>query len=432
MLQSKDLEIIEKIYAIATQSPTLVDVTNKTYRNHLIHKHDKVQEIQNLVSDYVRESTVDVEVPFLSKTIKIKYGATLSRKLANAVLVDGTFNLNNYRVITDTDSRLSKMAGLDENDSFEHTEDEPLFILAYKAYDFEFPSFADADNGFIIDNIFALCRENDPRNTMMLSLKGQVDKLDIESYLSLEDKLVLENVCSIIQIALNTCIRVLDEVYVEPISLEKVVGPIDRALADYSSCLENAKDVVRNPLEERLDHEATQITQQNVNLDNKNNELNYAGTYDARKVSHLVTEIKNYVNNIVGYMDITDFYGQLGILTFENDVNRLQCIKQFLRLIYMLSTKVAYIYDAGIDLKEMEIGQLHADGTFVKDLKLIEIIECVVKSAEITEDDLNYVIELYTDKTHVVGLAMPHTDEPKPEPVQLKVNDTVPGYSQFA
>lgn len=138
------------------------------------------------------------------------------------------------------------------------------------------------------------------------------------------------------------------------------------------------------------------------------------GTYDDNQLEHLAKQVGGYLD----LLDIEDecrdafYFPLIGSYSDEFLIERMQCAKQFLRLSHLVTRKLWFVDD------DPDVGQLYPDGKFDKNDKLLDIIFNWCTHKTITDEDVNYIIDLYKDRSYVVGY-LPKPDTRKaPEPLE--------------
>jgi hypothetical protein len=394
MFKTNELEIINVIYNIKNNE--------SSYKN-------KIAQIQKVISDYINSNRLIVKVDFLDRYIEVTYGITLKRR-------QSTLDYQNnpeYRKLV-LESSFDSVAGLDENDCFNKLENDqfPLYICIETMFTYTIDSFSDQKNGHILDQILNNNRYETRFGFELFdndNYKPIIRKININDYLTSDDLIKLDNIISVVGVATKVCNDLIDNHLIEPKKYDEDT---------------TAKKYDEDTTAKKYDEDTTAILGEEL----------YDSTYDTKKVVHTVNEIKYYVRQVTGYGNEDIFMNSLDLKTYE-DVDKLQCIKQFLRLVHLIMSKMEYNYDYLGNIKDLPIGELHADGHFCQNSRLIKIIGRVIKSTIISTRDLEYIITLYSDKSYVVGLAIKHTDEVKKEPEMMTLNrseNTLKEYSQFA
>lgn len=446
MLHVKDIEIIEQIYK--TIARTQVDSIHE--REH------KVSCIQNIVAQHLKDTTVEVDVGILNKTMTVTYGLLLTRKSTYL----NTDRLPDYRLVSPEIDHVARLAGSKRfYDSYENTEEYPIFGTQGKVHQFTLPSFADELNGNILDLVIdytLLTNTYCSVSSGKQQVQQAVDKIDISSYLTPKHNAIFANLLTVVQIATHTCIKILEEKLVDH---PDVLAELKQAEADkyLAAIVKEAEIAGRNDLgpvggsqRSRIEHEANAIQAQNEKLENatenvtkpKNNANIPAVTWGTKPkvrsgkltsivldmvAERLLDEIKKYVEGIcpservktpissygplrsmtnpllpqLGLIEVKDFKDFEGDVT-ETYVNKLEIVKQFMRLLTLAKQKMGEHVAA--DSYSLNIGQLYPDGNFIKNDKLIGIVIDVVDKSIIEPADLIYVIDLYADSSHIIGM----------------------------
>jgi len=125
-----------------------------------------------------------------------------------------------------------------------------------------------------------------------------------------------------------------------------------------------------------------------------------------------MTELEYVVSNFESYLrhDInSSFFGRdieemKNVLKFHEDVAYIKKLNQFLRLCNLVAQKMSYAYDL---YEEIPLGKLHSDGVFEEDDRIKGIVTKFIEHTDISEDDLAYIIQAYSDKSVVVGIQVP-------------------------
>jgi hypothetical protein len=444
-MKAKNIKLINEIYK-ERYKYNLQDV-GETYVWSASAYQLIISNIQILLTDFLRESTITVNVPFFDGTLEVEYGVRLNRRLNP----DKTEGSQLYRNVTALSSRYSKVAGSDTNDSYTFVEDQPLFTTDYVVYSVKLPELLSDENFFgtnqhILGLLFHKITNEKWQTPDYITgiLKTVVSQSTTHSYLTQAQSEELSKLIDAVEVATSVCNEVIlqhetairkerekeKRQYTRKTTVNNMVEryssePVDTAFqneinASMEKIMEDlllSRDGPYKPeFEEKWKDEAIK-------------EIDETATpLDFSKNKQVIADVDSYMYNIFGfwYRNHKDeyvgaakgFYEALEInpkSTFpftEEQFNKLKCAKQFLRLVTVISSKLSYTYDY-IDVKALDVGKLEADGTFTKDDTLLEYIDNTLKNISLTVEQMNYIVNLYSDTSYVVGLAIKHSAERK-------------------
>ena len=412
MLENKDLETITHIYRLQpdrSEPPTVLSLKNA------------ISDINNLVNSYLVETRFEMTIPVFDKSFNISYGLRMARCTSDKHIVgDGALD------------RIMRLAGVSFD---EYQKGEPSFVVEQHVLA---DNLSDLRFDETVENHQLLNKLLDSYFTSLPFRESNVHKLieqhiNIESYLNIDQRLALVRMYAVCDIALNITNTLLNEIYDEDAEKRRA----DFVEYKQKKHLAEQKAITDKYIAARADCEVEQLSlgelSEHMTEDEKNDQWiqihdlpaetasGINDTYDKRKDKHLLTEIEGYLYSIQGncagptYWDkreiITKLKDKLTIpknthmlLSWEDqEVERLQRVKQFLRLVHLVSNKASYKFNT---IDEVPLCHLHADGSFTDDELMKEIINVALTTGDLLDSDIEHIHKCYSDKTIVVGIRM--------------------------